>query len=49
MNENLVVKQINGAELRYLKENGAEDYDPVCLQEIIQMIDTLLENTESGQ
>ena len=49
MNEHLVVKQIDGAELRYLKESGEEDFDPACLKEIVSMIDALLENTESGQ
>lgn len=49
MNENLVVKQIDGAELRYLKESGEEDCDPACLKEIVSMIDAMLENPESGQ
>lgn len=44
MNEHLVIKQIDGAELRYLKESSEEDCDPACLKEIVSMIDAMLEN-----
>lgn len=49
MNKNLAIKQIDGAELRYLRESDAEDYDPACLKGIVRTIDAMLKNLESQQ
>lgn len=47
MNKNLVIKQIDSAELIYLKESSEEECDPACLKEIVSMIDAMLENLEA--
>lgn len=47
MTGNLVTKRIDGAELRYLKESDADEYDPACIKGIVQTIDAMMENLES--